>query len=443
MQRLSNKETFMIGSMLFALFFGAGNMIFPPALGQAAGTNMSIAILGFLVTGVGLPLLAVAAIARFEGNLQILASRVHPWFAVVFTLMVFLAIGPFLGIPRTATVAFEMGALPFLPVGTNPQGGLLFVYTLLYFGLTFWLSLNPSKLVERIGKVITPVLLVVIGILVVRTIFSPLNTFGPPADAYVSSPFFTGFIEGYFTLDALGALVFGIVVITAIRERGLTDTRGVTSATIKAGFIAATGLSLVYVALGYLGAASRELLGPMSNGGEILSGVVGHLLGWVGIGLLGLAITLACLTTSVGLVTACGEYFVKLMPRSFSYQALVGGLCLFSMGLANLGLNQILAYSVPLLIGLYPLAMVLIVLSFFDRWLVKTYVYSGAMIGTGLVSIVDSLQRMVLDISQVVSWYEWLPLYEQGLGWLVPALIGGLLGYFVPVNRTREEKKVA
>ncbi|WP_370297706.1 branched-chain amino acid transport system II carrier protein [Ammoniphilus sp. YIM 78166] len=439
MNRISTKDTFTIGLMLFALFFGAGNMIFPPSLGQGAGTSLWVAILGFLATGVGLPLLAVTAIARMGGDLQDLASRVHPKFSVVFTFSIYLAIGPLLAIPRTGTVAFEMGAVPFLPTVLNAQGWPLFVYTLVYFGITYWLALNPSKLVGRIGNLLTPVLLIVIAVLVLRAIFSPLDDIGAPSEAYAEAPFFKGLIEGYFTLDALAALVFGIVVISAVQSQGVTDRRALTAATIKAAVIAAIGLSLVYVSLGYVGAISLSLLGPTGNGGEILSTVAHHLLGTSGSVLLGVAITLACLTTSVGLVTACGEYFTKLWP-SVSYHTFVVGLALFSMGLANMGLNQILAFSVPVLLALYPLAMTLIALSFISRLAGASRVYVGAMIGTAIVSIVDALKSAGLNMESMVALFGSLPLYDLGLGWVLPAVIGGGIGYVLEKGKSQGEQ---
>jgi LIVCS family branched-chain amino acid:cation transporter len=216
-QNISTKETFVIGFMLFAIFFGAGNMIFPPLLGQFAGTNVWIAILGFLLTGVGLPLLGIIAIARSGGDLYHLASRVHPIFGVVFSIIMYITIGPLFGIPRTGTVSFEIGIKPFIGENISATGYPLFFFSIVYFMITAWLSINPTKIVDRIGKILTPILFMVITLLLVKAFTSPLGSLGTPQDDYQANPFFKGFLEGYFTMDTIAALVFGIVLITAMQ----------------------------------------------------------------------------------------------------------------------------------------------------------------------------------------------------------------------------------
>lgn len=433
-KELSKRETVTLGLMLFALFFGAGNMIFPPALGQAAGTNVWTAMLGFVVTGVGLPLLGVAAIGMTGGDLQTLAKRVHPLYGIVFTFIVYLAIGPFLAIPRTGTVAFEMGLLPFLSEGAKASGVSLFLFTLVYFAVTFWLCLHPSKLMDRIGKVLTPALLLIIAIVCVQALLHPVGEVGKPSEAYQAAPFFKGFVEGYLTLDALAAMVFGIVVTSAIEGRGITERKKVTLSTLKAGMIAAVGLALVYLALGYLGATSISL-GASDNGGTILTALVQRLFGPIGLLLLGMAVALACLTTSVGLVTACSHYFSQTVPR-IPYKVMAAVLCLFSAAVANVGLTQLIAFSVPVLVAIYPLGIVLMLLSFLHK-LFKGYraVYAGASLATGAISLVDGAKQMGLPVEAVATLYASLPLYQEGIGWLLPAVIGAVVGFVWAVMR--------
>ncbi|MFC8685369.1 branched-chain amino acid transport system II carrier protein [Brevibacillus porteri] len=427
MKELSTKETITIGLMLFALFFGAGNMIFPPALGQAAGDNVWIAMLGFLITGVGLPLLGIIAVGLAGGNLQTMASRVHPMFAVVFTFIVYLSIGPFMAIPRTGTVTFEMGVLPYLPESMKGSWVPLFVTTIVYFAITFWLSLNPSKLVDRIGKILTPALLIIIGLMFVKSLISPLGEVGQPTGAYQDTAFFKGFIEGYLTLDALAAMVFGLVVTSAVQDRGIIDRKKVMWSTIKAGILAATGLGLVYLALSYLGATSVSFA-KSENGGQILTGVVHQLFGPLGSLLLGAAVTLACLTTSVGLVTACSQFFSSRIP-SISYKKMAVILCVFSAAVANVGLTQLITFSVPVLMAIYPLAIVLMLLTFCDRMFNgHRAVYVGAITATAVISLLDGAAQLGLSIDSLTPILEQLPLYKVGIGWLVPAFAGALLG---------------
>jgi branched-chain amino acid:cation transporter, LIVCS family len=428
---LSGNEMVAIGLMLFALFLGAGNMIFPPFLGQQAGTNVWTGIVGFLFTGVGLPLLGVIAIAKTGGDLQTLASRVSPLFGIVFTLVMYLAIGPFFGIPRTGTVAYEIGVTPFLPDSMDKYGVPLFIYTIIFFTVTAWLSMNPSKLVDRIGKLLTPALLIILVILVVKSLITPMGTPQVPQGDYIDGPFFKGFIEGYLTMDTIAALVFGIVVISAIKDKGIEDQSTIAKVCMYAGVIAAIGLSLVYLSLSYIGATSTEAIGVQQNGGSILSQAAAHLFGSSGAIILGLAITFACITTSVGLVSSCAQYFSKLLPN-VSYGTFVIILSAFSMIVANVGLTQLITISLPVLIIIYPLAIVLILLSFIHHWFNGySAVYLGALIPTFIVSLLDGLQIAGLDVSALTNIFAILPLFEQGIGWLVPAITGAFLGWLI------------
>lgn len=435
---LTSKEIIVIGSMLFALFLGAGNMIFPPMLGQEAGTNIWLALAGFLVTGVGLPLLAVVAIARSGGDLQTLATRVHPIYGVVFTIIVYLAIGPLFGIPRTGTVAYEIGITPFIPDDLAEKRMPLFIFTILYFGITIWLSLNPSKLVDRIGKILTPALLIVLILLVSKSIITPMGTLQKPNDDYATTPFFKGFIEGYLTMDTLGALVFGIIVVRFIRGKGITNKKSITKIGLAASVIAAFGLGLVYLSLAFIGATSTEAIGIKDHGGAILAEAATYLYGSSGIAILSLIIIFACITTSVGLVSASATYFSSLLP-AVSYPVLVIILSAFSFIFSNFGLERLIGYSLPVLIIIYPLAIVLIILSFADHLFHgHRSVYVGALIFTGLISIIDGFnaanitsEALLSLLDKLNSVVSFLPFYDEGVGWLLPAIVGALLGYIV------------
>ncbi|MCD7032751.1 branched-chain amino acid transport system II carrier protein [Metabacillus sp. GX 13764] len=435
---LTGRDTFVIGLMLFALFLGAGNLIFPPGLGQAAGGHVWIAIAGFLITGVGLPLLGVIAIGYSGENLKTLASRVHPLFAAIFTAVLYLAIGPFFGIPRTATVSFEIGIASFLPKGAGNGGLSLFIYSAVFFGITYWLALNPGKLVDRIGKALTPALLIVLGLLIFKSIFTPMGEFQAPTGAYQSGPFFKGFLDGYLTMDTLAALVFGIVVVNAVKDKGAKDDKTVAKVCLKAGLIAAAGLALVYLGLAYMGATSLAAIGKLANGGAILSASTDYLFGPLGSTVLSLAILFACLTTSVGLVSSCGEYFSTIIP-SLSYKMIIGIITLFSIAISNFGLTQLISFSVPVLTAIYPLAIVLIILTFIDSLFKRRpEVYAISLLFTGIVSVIDGLKAASIVIPGAESFLKaGLPLYEMGIGWLIPAIAGAVIGYVLSLFRKR------
>lgn len=445
-EKLSFSSYTVIGVMLFALFFGAGNLIFPAQLGQNAGTNMWPAIIGFLITGVGLPLLGILAMSiSGSNNLQELASRIHPLYATIFTSMLYLTIGPFFAAPRTGTVAYDVGISPF--VGESYQQVGLLIFTLLFFAITLWFSLNPAKIVDNVGKILAPGIVILIVVLLVMVVIKPMGVTEPPEEGYRSGAFIQGFLEGYNTMDALASLVFGIIVIKAIRAMGVTSKRGILIASAKSGLVAITLLGIIYVGIAYLGATSVSTYGIFSTGGPVLSSAASHYFGMLGTVLLAIIITLACLTTSIGLTTACAEYFQQLFPK-FSYKQFVVFFSVLTFGIANFGLTNIINYSIPVLMFLYPLAIVLMFLAFLSPvFKDKRLVYVSATIVTFLVSVIDGLKTLcgTLGIDYfswmvpIISFYEnVLPLYEQGLGWLLPAiiviLVTGIVARFQKLN---------
>ncbi len=420
---MDSRNLLLVGLMIFSMFFGAGNLIVPPLLGQLSGTNMLVSMGGFLISAVGLPILAIAVVAK-TGGLHILASRVHPRFAFAFTVLIYLSIGPFLGIPRAASLAFEIGISPFLPNTVGVSSLPLFIYTLVYFGIAYWLCISPSKLVNRFGKVLTPVLLVLIVSIFVFSLFKPIGEFAAPIGDYIQFPLLKGFLDGYMTMDAIAALNFGIVISITLKEMGVTEEKKLVANTIKAGAIAGLLLAIIYGMLAYLGAVSQTRFGVTENGAQTLTNVVFYLFGQKGSVLLGVIFFLACLTTSVGLLTSCSQYFAKLMPK-VSYRTLIIILSVSSMIFANVGLTQILKFSVPVLTAIYPMAIVLIVLSLLDRYFKgNSYVYLFTMICTSFVSILEALGKFGLKVNILNN----LPFYSQGLGWIIPAAVGAIAG---------------
>ncbi|MGG0550374.1 branched-chain amino acid transport system II carrier protein [Priestia megaterium] len=427
----------VIGFMLFALFFGAGNLIFPPMLGQMAGENVWIANAGFLVTGVGLPLLAITAFV-FSGksDLQSLASRVHPLFGLMFTTVLYLAIGPFFAIPRSGNVSFEIGVKPFLSDHTGPIP--LLIFTIIFFSIACLLSLNPTKIIDVVGKFLTPIKLTFIALLVIVAIVHPIGKFQAPAEGYSSHVFFKGFQEGYLTLDALVAFVFGIIIVNALKEKGATTKKQLMIVCGKATAIAAMLLILIYTALSYMGASSVEKLGHLKNGAEVLAGVSSYYFGSYGSILLGLMITVACLTTSVGLITACSSFFHQLFPK-MSYKKIAIFLSAFSTLVANIGLTQLIKVSTPVLMTMYPVAISLIFLTFLHSvFKGKAEVYQGSLLFTFIISLFDGLNAAGINIDMINTFFDqFLPIHNVGLGWLLPSILGGLGGYVLSLLRKK------
>lgn len=429
--RLPFSSYLAIGVMLFALFFGAGNLIFPAELGQYAGTNIWPAVLGFLLTGVGLPFLGILAIG-YSGsrNLQDLASRVHPLYAIVFTSLLYLTIGPFFAAPRTGAVAFDIAVAPFIPENNLQIASIIF--TLLFFGIVLWLSLNPAKIVDRVGKILSPGIIILLLVLLTMVVVKPMGVIEPPEENYMTGAFMTGFKEGYNTMDALASLVFGIIVINAVRAMGVVSKRGILLATVKTGAVATFFLAVIYLGIAYLGATSTSVLGLSKTGGPVLSGTSAHYFGNFGLVMLGVVILLACLTTSIGLMTACGEYFNTLLPK-VSYKVFVTIFTTFCFIVANFGLGNIITYSIPVLMFVYPLAIVLILLTFTSPLFNHSrIVYVLVTIVTFMVSVIDGFKELCKSLEieyfgwlePIIKFYERvLPFYNDGLGWLIPVLV--------------------
>lgn len=431
MKNLSRKDLLFVGLMLFSLFFGAGNLIFPPFMGEAAGDKTWIVLLGFFVTAVGFPVLGVIAVAKSNG-LTNLAKRVNPVFATIFTILIYLSIGPGLGIPRAGSLPFEMAVAPYLPEEFSMKLSL-FIYTLVFFAVAYWLSLSPSKLVDRMGKVLTPTLLLLILLMVIGSFVKPLGGYGVATNGYEVSSFFKGFLDGYLTMDTIAALNFGIVIALAIKSKGVEDDKTVISLSIKAGLIAGILLSLIYAMLAHLGATSGGRFGLTENGAQTLTNITTYIFGKPGAILLATIFTLACLTTSVGLITSCSQYFSTLTNK-ISYNNWARILTLTSLLLANMGLTKILSISVPILNAIYPIAIMLIVLSMFDFIFKENkYVYGLTILFTGLVSLIDAIAQVGLAKETLVKLISYLPLYSEGLAWIVPAILGIILGMLIKI----------
>lgn len=431
MKELSRRNTFFVGLLLFSMFFGAGNLIFPPFLGQVSGKYVWIAFGGFIISAVGLPILAVVIVSKSKG-LYNLASHVSPTFAIIFTIIIYLSIGPFLGIPRTGSLAFTMGVQPFLPKSIISSPIPLFIYTLVYFGIAFWLSLTPSKLINRLGKILTPILLLLIFIVFIKSLITPIGPFGVPKGDYSSFPFFKGFSEGYLTMDAIAALNFGIVITYALKSLEVTGEKAIISYSIKAGLIVGALLIVIYAMLSYVGASSRIISLNAQNGGEILTNAASHLFGGSGIIILGLIFTLACLNTATGLITSCSEYFSIISKNKISYRTWAFIFAFSSMLFANVGLTNILSFSVPVLNAIYPMAMVLMLCFLLNNLFNGSkYVYILVMLFTSIFSILDSLNQTLIHSKSITNLFDILPLYTKGLGWIVPSILGFIIGYFI------------
>lgn len=426
-----SKQITAIGLMLFAMFFGAGNLIFPVFMGQSSGDNTIWATLGFLLTGVGLPILGVAAIGYSGGDMQDLASRVCKKYAIFFSVVLYITIGPAFAIPRTATTSFEIAIAPFFAPAMKDMA--LYGFAAIFFLLSWWLSVSPSKLVDRIGKVITPALLLFLAVLFVAATLSPMGHWQAASAAYQDplKALTQGFLDGYNTMDALASFVFGIIVVNAVRQFGVEDNKTVALLTLRAGVIAGACLGIIYVFLCFIGAASVSQLGMLENGANILVGVSTYYFGSFAQILMGLIVFLACFTTSVGLITSCGEYFNRLIP-GLNYKIWVTIFSVVSFATALFGLTTIIKAAIPVLMFLYPLTISLVILTFAHP-LFGGYkaVYATGTLFTLVMALYDGIHTAGVSLGGLDTFMASLPLANHGMAWLPFCLVGIVVGRLI------------
>jgi branched-chain amino acid transport system II carrier protein len=424
---LTKEQFFSVAIMLFGLFFGAGNLIFPPLLGKQAGGATFQSLLAFGITAVVFPILGVVAVAKTKG-LSNLASKVDKYFAIVFTTMIYMAIGPGLGIPRAGSLPFEMAVAPFLPENVSLSLSRL-VYTFVFFLVAYLVCLKPNKLVTRMGKFLTPALLVLITVMFVGVLFKNPNAVTSPVGDYATSSTVKGFLEGYNTMDTIAALNFGLVISLAVKSFKVEDEEKVIGYTVKVGLVAGSFLFVIYAMLAYIGMTTSGLTGDVKNGAEILTTVSQYVFGKFGIVLLASIFTLACLTTCIGLITSISKFFETMTKEKVSYHKWIVFWTFLSFLVANFGLNTILKVSVPVLVAIYPVSIVLILLGLTEKYFgYNKFTYRLVCYTVTFISVVEALLSVKLNIPFVTELVSSLPFFSLSLGWVLPMVLAWLVG---------------
>lgn len=450
-RKLSFNQTLLVGSLLFGLYFGAGNLIFPIELGQNSGTNLYKVVLGFIISGVGLPILGVVASAISKNDsLFEMGKTVNNKFAYFFTTALYLTIGPFFAIPRTSTVAFEVGIAP--NISEDKIKLFLFIFSLIFFLAVLAFALKPGKVMDNIGKILTPTFLILLSVLVIFAIIKPMGDLAKnqPTKIYQKNPLFTGILDGYNTMDALASLAFAIIIISSIRKLGVKDSNQIAKETLKSGVICLIAMSTVYISLSFMSSSSVNIMKLGNNGGRILSNISFYYLGNFGKILLAAIVIVACLKTAIGLIIACSEIFIQMYPNTLSYKAYAVVFTLISFLIANLGLQKIISLSIPVLMYLYPLAIVLIFLSLAYPIIGKNKrIFSLTILFTAIFSIFDLLKALPKNISstnsisRIVDFAKnYLPAFELGFGWLIPAIFGIILGLLISIIKKEKIKEI-
>ena len=444
-KKLTLRQKILVAGTLFGMFFGAGNLIFPVHLGQMAGQNALPAIIGFIITAVGIPILGVAAIGvTHSDGLQTLSGKVGKGYGIFFTCLLYLTIGPLFAIPRCATVSFTTGITPLLGAD-SPERLYLLLFSAVFFAFMLFFSLRPGKITVWIGKIINPLFLFFFAVLMLAALLAPGAAVSAvePVEAYRSDAFFPALIEGYGTMDAIAGLAFGIVVIDVIRRMGVDNDDAIAEDVLSSGLLTGALMALIYVVSIVVGAQSRGLFELSENGGIALTQIAGHYLGGVGLFILAFTITFACLKTSIGLVTACAETFSKMTNGKISYRSWAILFTVFSFAVSNIGLSAIIEYSIPMLMLIYPPAIALILLAFLGKFFAHDRtVYITTMTGTWAAAIFDCMKTLPAPVqaalhldAPIAFAAAHLPLFDKNLGWLLPAVIGFAAGMAIRASR--------
>ncbi|MCC0678825.1 branched-chain amino acid transport system II carrier protein [Clostridioides sp. ES-S-0005-03] len=425
-KQIKFKDVIVIGFALFAMFFGAGNLIFPPYLGVLSGGSWLVAFIGFLFADGGLALLAVIAATKFNGDTSKMFSRAGKGLSVVLGCAMVICIGPLLAIPRTAATTYEMGILPTIGSGISPV-----IFSIVFFAIVLILTIRPSKVVDIVGSILTPALLIALAVLIVKGIVSPL---GEIRDAsLIQNVFAEGITQGYQTMDALAASVFASIIIMSVIAKGYTGEKEKMKATVSAGVIAVIGMALVYGGLCYLGATVSEIYGQDVQQTALIVSITAALLGNAGKILLAIIVALACLTTAIGLSSAAGQYFSTLTDGKLKYEHIVIVVCVFSAIISNFGVSTIIKFSSPILSMVYPATITLVILALFSNKIKNDNVFKCAAYMALLVSVLTVATSFGINIPLVNS----LPLASLGFNWVVPVVIAGIIGNFIPSQSSK------
>ena len=411
------KDILLTGFALFAMLFGAGNLIFPPMLGYETNSSWISTMLAFTITGVGFPFLGILSVSIVGNGIKDFANRVSPTFSKIFAIISILAIGPMLAIPRTGATAYE---ITFLYNGME-SSIYKYIYLICYFGIVILFSLRANKVIERVGKILTPILLILLFLIIIKGIFFTNLSIKP--DIYPHA-FKRGFLEGYQTMDTIASIAYAGIILKAIKsDRSLTHEQEFLFL-IKSGLVAIISLALIYGGFALVGAKMHSVLAT-DDKIELLVKTTSYLLGNYGILVLAICVAGACLTTAIGLVATVGEFFSSI--TSFKYENIVIFTVIISFLLSILGVESIINISVPILVFIYPVIISLIILNLFGKYIKNNYVYKGVVLFTGIIGLIESLDSLGLNNYYTDSVLEILPFSDYGLTWLFPGIIGYIL----------------
>lgn len=419
----NTKDAIVIGFALFSMFFGAGNLIFPAFLGNKVGSQFLAAIIGFIITGVGLPFLAITACSMGDGTFDSISNKIGKNFSIILTILLFVAIGPMLAIPRTAATTYELAINPFFP----KVPALLAM--VIYFLINIFFVFKKSSVIDTLGKYLTPTLIILLGFIIIKGLLIPIDKI---VSTNAVNVFSSSLLEGYQTMDAIAALLFAGIITKSLKSKGYRN-KEMSSMLFKSSAVAGIGLAFVYGGLTYIGAQTVNLTSESLGKTEILILISKSILGNLGPILIGTAMGLACLTTSIGLLSSGAEFFEKISKGKLNYKLNVIIISIVSLVIATLGVDKIIVLSVPILNVLYPVAITLIVTSFLNNLInninaIRLGTYTSLIFG--ILSIIPGINL------------TFIPLAKLGFPWVLPTVIAIVIGCMLFPNTYKKFSEV-
>ncbi|MGN9163925.1 branched-chain amino acid transport system II carrier protein [Tissierellaceae bacterium HCP3S3_D8] len=424
------RDSIIIGLALFATFFGAGNLIFPPFLGLQSGTEWFKGVVGFIASGVIMPVVAIYIISYAGGTVDSLTKKIHPKFShlILLGLMIFSTL---IAIPRTAAVTHELGIqalfpeFPIIPV------------IIVFFILTYYFVNDKNNVINKIGGLLTPALVVILVFIIVKGVLNPI---AEPIETGISNAFTNALLGGYQTGDLLVSYMVASIFITDIINKGYKTEKQRNGMIAAAGVVAFICLSIIYAGLLYLGATGSSIYPQDIDRAELLLSTVRPILGSSGLYGLGIVVTLACLTTSIGLTTSVAQFFNEASKGKIKYSAAAGIVCIIGTFIALMGVDKIVVISTPIYLSIYPICIVVILVGLFYRYIPNTESYRGAVFMTGIISLSEALMS-ITEVPFLENLISSIPLSDMGFAWLIPSIIGFVGGTIIGLlNKQSVEK---
>ncbi|MGE7764977.1 branched-chain amino acid transport system II carrier protein [Peribacillus sp. NPDC096540] len=424
------RDSLIFGFALFAVFFGAGNLIFPPSIGLVSGADWLPALVGFTLTGVVLPILGVVAVLNSNGKFEELTRPISPWFYKLFNLVVMIGIAMLVTVPRTAATTHEMGVHTLFPHVPS------FLTMIVFFALNFYFASDRSNLIDKVGQVLTPALFAILLFIVIKGTFDPI---GAPIKTELSNPFSHSFFSAYQTGDVFTGLLCASVFIGSIAAKGYTEPSKMKKIVLNGTIVAGIGLLIIYGGLLYIGATGSGLFPKDMESSQLVTGLVYNLLGDYGTIALAIAVSLACLTTSIGITASIADFLSGLTNQKVSYRNWVLVVSVVGVLMGVLGVEKIIAYSVPLFMGIYPVSIVIVLLGVFRKYIPNAGAYKGSIILTFIISLVETLGSIGINIEFMNEIISIIPFSSYGFAWLIPAVIGFIGGTLIHKRTSKKQ----